>query len=51
MSNFEAKYLKLSAEYLDEKLKKLDTKTKSAYILEDKKESTFNKIFTSIFKS
>jgi len=51
MNNFEAKYIKLSAEYLEAKLKKLETKTKSAYILEDKKESAFNKIITSIFKS
>jgi hypothetical protein len=51
MNNFEAKYIKLSAEYLEEKLKKLDTKVKSAYILEDKKESTLHKLFNSLFKS
>ncbi len=51
MSNFKAKYIKLSAEYLQEKLNNLDTKTKAAYKLQEKKESKLTHLLSSLFKS
>ncbi len=51
MNNFEAKYIKLSAEYLQEKLNKLETTTKAAYKLQEKKESKLTHILSSLFKS
>jgi len=51
MNNFEAKYMKLSGEYLQDKLDKLNTKTKAAYKVEDKKESKLTHLISSLFKS
>lgn len=51
MNNFDAKYIKLSAKYLQEKLDRIDSKVKRAYVIEQKKESKFNRLMSSIFKS
>jgi len=51
MNNFDAKYLKLSAKYLQEKLDLLDSKVKNVYIVEEKKESKFNRLLHNFFKS
>jgi hypothetical protein len=51
MNSFEAKYIKLSAEYLQDKLDKLNTKTRAVYKIEDKKESKLSHIISSLFKS
>lgn len=54
MNNFEAKALKEASHYLEDKLnlfKKGGAKTskKNVYVLDDKKESMFNKLVGSIF--
>lgn len=51
MNNFDAKYLRLSAKYLQEKLDLIDSKVKNVYVIEEKKESTFNRLINNIFKS
>ena len=51
MNNFDAKYIKISSKYLQEKLDLLDSKVKNIYEIEKKKESKFNRLINSIFKS
>ncbi len=51
MNNFEPRYIKMASQYLSEKLKKVEKKVNNAYILDDKKESTFNRLLNGIFKS
>jgi len=51
MNNFEAKYIKLSSRYLAEKLQKLRFKEIISSKIEEKKESPFKHLITSIFKS
>ena len=51
MNNFDAKYIKISSKYLQEKLDLLDSKVKNVYIIEKKKESKLNRLINSIFKS
>ena len=51
MNNFDAKYIKLSSKYLQEKLDLLDSKVKNVYVVEEKKESKLQRLVSSIFKS
>ena len=51
MNNFDAKYIKISSKYLQEKLDLLDSKVKNIYVVEKKKESKLNRLINSIFKS
>ena len=51
MNNFEAKYIKISSKYLDDKMKLLAIKPRDVHIVEDKKESALHRIMTGIFKS
>ena len=51
MNNFNAKYIKLSSKYLQEKLDLLDSKVKNVYVIKKKKESKLNRFISSIFKS
>ncbi len=51
MNNFNAKYIKLSSKYLQEKLDLLDSKVKNVYVTQKKKESKLNRLISSIFKS
>jgi len=51
MNSFEAKYMKIASKYLDEKLKLLNVKPKNVYKLDDKKESTIQRIVSGIFNS
>ena len=51
MSDFNAKYIKLSSKYLQEKLDSLKVKEKSIFALEDKKESSLTRFINSFFKS
>ena len=51
MNNFDAKYIKISSKYLQEKLDMLDSKVKNIYVVEKKKESKLNRLINSIFKS
>ena len=51
MSNFDAKYIKISSKYLQEKLDIVNSKVKNIYIIEKKKESKINRLISSIFKS
>ena len=51
MNNFDAKYIKISSKYLQEKLNLLDSKVKNIYVVEKKKESKLNRLINSIFKS
>ena len=51
MNNFNAKYIKISSKYLQEKLDLLDSKVKSVYVVEKKKESKLHRIMSNIFKS
>jgi len=50
MNSFEPKYLKISKNYLSDKLRLLDVKTKLLTLSEADKESTIKKLFTSILK-
>ena len=51
MNNFNAKYIKISSKYLQEKLDILDSKVKNVYIVEKKKESKLHRLINNIFKS
>ena len=51
MNNFNAKYIKISSKYLQEKLDMLDSKVKNIYVVENKKESRLQRIMSNIFKS
>jgi len=51
MNNFNAKYIKISSKYLQEKLDILDSKVKNVYIVEKKKESKLHMLINNIFKS
>ena len=51
MNNFNAKYIKISSKYLQEKLDMLDSKVKNVYIVEEKKESKLHRLMSNIFKS
>lgn len=51
MNNFEAKYLKISSKYLDEKLQQLNVKGRALAPLKDKKESGLTKFVNGFFKS
>jgi hypothetical protein len=51
MNNFDAKYIKISSKYLQEKLNMLESKVKDVYKIEEKKESKLNRLINSIFKS
>lgn len=51
MNNFDAKQIKISSKYLQEKLDMLGSKVKNIYIVEDKKESKLNRLINTIFKS
>ena len=51
MNNFDAKYLKISSKYLQEKLDILNSKAKNVYVVEDKKESKIQRLISNIFKS
>jgi hypothetical protein len=52
MNDFEPKLIKSASKYLDEKLQDVTKEKKpKAYILEEKKESLFSRIVSSIFSS
>ena len=51
MNNFDAKYIKISSKYLQEKLDLLDSKVKSVYLVEEKKKSKLHRLMSNIFKS
>ena len=51
MNEFNAKYIKLSSKYLQEKLDSLKVKEESIFTLQKKKDSKLKKIFNSLFKS
>ena len=51
MNNFNAKYIKISSEYLQEKLDMLDSKVKNIYVDKDKKKSKLHRLISNIFKS
>jgi hypothetical protein len=51
MNNFEGKYIKIASKYLDDKMKALNVKGKGVSQLEEKKESTFGRIISGMFKS
>ncbi len=51
MNNFNAKYIKISSKYLQEKLDMLDSKVKNVYVVEKKKESKLHRLMSNIFKS
>ena len=51
MNNFTPKYIKISSKYLQEKLDLLDSKVKSVYVVEGKKESKLHRLMSNIFKS
>ena len=51
MNNFNAKYIKISSEYLQEKLDMLDSKVKNVYVVQKKKESKLHKLLNNIFNS
>jgi len=50
MNNFEAKYIKLSSQYLSEKLEKLKVAPTHTDKIVSKKESKFKKLVSGIFK-
>ena len=50
MNNFEAKYIKISSNYLDEKLKLINSSKRKVKPIQ-KSESTISKIVNSLFKS
>ena len=53
MNNFDAKYLKLSSEYLQDKLNRVKTKNENIQLTQKskKKESSLKRFVSSIFKS
>ncbi len=51
MNDFKVKYIKLSSEYLDDKLNTVKVKEKGIYKLEDPKKSSIKKFVSSIFHS
>ena len=51
MNDFNAKYIKLSSKYLQEKLNTLKTKEEGIYNLPKKKEVSLKNLVSSIFKS
>ena len=51
MNNFNAKYIKISSQYLQEKLDMLNSKVKNTYVVEEKKESKLHRLMSNIFKS
>jgi len=51
MNNFNAKYIKISSKYLQEKLDMLDSKVKNVHVPQEKKESKLHKLINNIFKS
>ena len=51
MNNFNAKYIKISSKYLQEKLDIVNSKVKNVYIIEKKKESKLQRLMNSIFSS
>lgn len=51
MNNFDAKYIKISSKYLQEKLDMLNARVKSSYVVQEKKESKVHRLINSIFKS
>jgi len=51
MNNFNAKYIKISSKYLQEKLDMLDSKAKNVYVIKKKKESKLHRLMSNIFKS
>jgi len=56
MNNFNPKKIKLASKHLEEKLKLFKLREdkdekKDAYIIEDKKNSSFDKIINLLFKS
>ena len=51
MNSFNAKYIKISSKYLQEKLDMLDSKVKNVYVVEKKKASKLHRLMSNIFKS
>ena len=51
MNNFNAKYIKISSKYLQEKLDIVNSKVKNVYIIENKKESRLKKLMSNIISS
>lgn len=51
MNNFEPKYIKISSKYLDEKMKLLGIKNLKSFQIQEKKESSFQRVLKSVFKS
>jgi len=54
MNNFEPKYIKISAKYLQDKLQELQVHSKQKHHslkLEEKKESAFSKLIHGLFQS
>jgi len=51
MNNFSPKYIKISSQYLQEKLDMLNSKVKNSYVSEEKKESKLHRLMSNIFKS
>ncbi|QSZ42885.1 hypothetical protein GJV85_12455 [Sulfurimonas aquatica] len=50
MNNFEAKYIKISLKYLDDKLKNLHISKDTKVTQSDKKASTLNRFVAAVFK-
>ena len=51
MNNFDAKYIKISSKYLQEKLDLLDSKVKKVYVVEKKEKSKLKRLINNIFRS
>lgn len=51
MNNFDAKYIKISSKYLQEKIDMLNARVRSSYVVQEKKESKVHRLINSIFKS
>ncbi|WP_457746384.1 hypothetical protein [Sulfurimonas sp.] len=51
MNNFQPKYIKISAEYLEKQLRYVQTKEKSSLKLQKKKESKLNQLLHALFRS
>ncbi len=51
MNNFDAKYIKISSKYLQEKLDTVNSRVKNVYIVEKQKESKLQRLIHNIFKS
>ena len=51
MNEFDAKYIKISSKYLQDKINSLKAKEKDILLSEKKKDSSLKKFVNSLFKS